>query len=148
MTLLCSLSSCITKCFSQSLSFLFSVGKETSLKSMFIHTFFLVTPIIDFFLLLSFLNTLLHFSCHFLLSNVLRSQVPVISSASATAINHKSQDSAARGSDLIYLIDLVYKRQRKMIKEQSREGTSSRVTRKRRKASVSNCVYTVANASF
>lgn len=71
--------------------------------------------------------------------------VPVISSASATAINHNSQASAARGSDLIYLIDLVYKQQRRMIKEQSREGTSSRVTRK---ASVANCAYTVANAPF
>lgn len=36
-----------------------------------LYTFFLVTPVIDFFLLLSFLNTLLYFSCHFLLSNVL-----------------------------------------------------------------------------
>lgn len=110
--------------------------------------FFLVTPIVDCFLL-SFLNTLLHFSCHFLLSNVLCSQAPVISSASATAINHNSQPSAAWGSDLIYLIDLLYKWQReKNDKEQSREGTSLRATRKRPKASVSKCVYTVANVSF
>lgn len=73
----------------------------------------------------------------------------MISSASATAINHNSQPSAAWGSDLIYLIDLLYKWQReKNDKEQSREGTSLRATRKRPKASVSKCVYTVANVSF